>query len=74
MNCDLSDPVCRRVFLQLQSCTGGAGWFVPAAYTIAKEGAKAIQFYKDAKVNYENGDDLDMAILKPGHSSGKIED
>ena len=59
---------------QLKSCTGGAGWFVPAGYIIAKEGAKAIQFYKDAKENYENGDDLDVAILKAGHSSGTIED
>ena len=74
MNCDLLDPVCRGVFLQLQSCTGGAGWFVSAHYTIAKEGAKAIQFYKDAKANYESGDDVDVAILKAGHSSGIIED
>ena len=59
---------------QLKSCTGGAGWFVPAGYIIAKEGAKAIQFYKDAKANYENGDDVDVAILKAGHSSGTIED
>ena len=40
----------------------------------AKEGAKAIKFYKDAKANYENGDDVDVAILKAGHSSGTIED
>ena len=59
---------------QLKSCTGGAGWFIPAGYIIAKEGAKAIQFYKDAKANYENGDDVDVAILKAGHSSGTIED
>ena len=59
---------------QLKSCSGGAGWFVPAGYIIAKEGAKAIQFYKDAKANYENGDDVDVAILKAGHSSGTIED
>ena len=59
---------------QLQSCTGGGGWFVPAGYIIAKEDAKAIQFYKDAKANYENGDDVDVAILKAGHSSGTIED
>ena len=57
-----------------KSCTGGACWFVPAGYIIAKEGAKAIQFYKDAKPNYENGDDVDVAILKAGHSSGTIED
>ena len=61
-------------FEQLKTCTGGAGWFVPAGYIIAKEGAKAIQFYKDAKANYENGDDVDVAILKAGHSSGTIED
>ena len=59
---------------QLKSCAGGAGWFIPAGYIIAKEGAKAIQFYKDAKANYENGDDVDVAILKAGHSSGTIED
>ena len=59
---------------QLKSCTGGAGWFIPAGYIIAKEGAKAIQFYIDAKANYENGDDVDVAILKAGHSSGTIED
>ena len=59
---------------QLKSCTGGAGWFVPAGYIIAKEGAKAIQFYKDAKENYKNGDDLDVANPKAGHSAGTIED
>ena len=59
---------------QLKSCTGGTGWFVPAGYIIAKQGVKAIQFYKDAKENYENGDDDGVAILKAGHSSGTIED
>ena len=57
---------------QLKACSGG--WYAPFLPIIAKEGAKAIQFYRDAKANYENGDDLDVAILKAGHSSGTIED
>ena len=58
----------------LQDLNGGIGyWMIGAGYIMAKEGAKAWQFYKDAKKNYENGDDVDVAILKAGHSSGTLD-
>ena len=30
---------------QLETCSGGAAW-IPTGYIIAKEGTKAVQFYK----------------------------
>tara|TARA_B100001758_G_C17745236_1_gene272500 strand:- start:25 stop:231 length:207 start_codon:yes stop_codon:yes gene_type:complete len=59
---------------QLEACTGGAGWFIPAGYIIAKEGVKAICFYKDVAENLSEGKDLGAAVVAAGHSSGTIED
>ena len=57
---------------QLKTCSGG--WYVPAAYIIAKEGAKAVQFYKDLADNLSEGKNVGAAIVAAGHSSGTIED
>ena len=58
---------------QLEACTGGAGWMIPAGYIIAKEGAKAIKFYSDLADNLSEGKNLGAAIVSAGHSSGTIE-
>ena len=58
---------------QLEACNGGAGWLVPAGYIIAKEGVKAIEFYKDLAGNLSEGKNLGAAIVAAGHSSGTIE-
>ena len=57
---------------QLQTCSGG--WYLPAAYIIAKEGTKAICFYKDLAENLSEGKDVGAAVVAAGHSSGTIED
>ena len=57
---------------QLQTCSGG--WYLPAAYIIAKEGAKAVQFYKDVAENLSEGKDVGAAVVAAGHSSGTIDD
>ena len=57
---------------QLESCTGGAGWMIPAGYIIAKEGAKAVQFYMDLGDNLSEGKNLGAAVVAAGHSSGTI--
>ena len=57
---------------QLKTCSGG--WYVPAAYIIAKEGAKAVQFYKDLADNLSEGKNVGAAVVAAGHSSGTIED
>ena len=57
---------------QLKTCSGG--WYVPAAYIIAKEGAKAVQFYKDLADNLAEGKNVGAAVVAAGHSSGTIED
>ncbi len=57
---------------QLEACAGG--WYLPAAYIIAKEGSKAIQFYKDAATNVAEGKSLGAAVVAAGHSSGTIDD
>ena len=57
---------------QLETCAGG--WYLPAAYIIAKEGAKAVQFYKDVTKNVSEGKPLGAAVVAAGHSSGTIED
>ena len=57
---------------QLQTCSGG--WYLPAAYIIAKEGAKAVQFYKDVAENISEGKDVGAAVVAAGHSSGTIDD
>ena len=58
---------------QLESCTGGAGWMIPAGYIIAKEGTKAICFYKDLAKNLSEGKCVGAAVVAAGHSSGTIE-
>ena len=55
---------------QLKACSGG--WYVPAAYIIAKEGAKAAQFYMDLGDNLSEGKNLGAAVVAAGHSSGTI--
>ena len=57
---------------QLKTCSGG--WYLPAAYIIAKEGAKAVQFYMDLGDNLSEGKNLGAAVVAAGHSSGTIED
>ena len=57
---------------QLKTCSGG--WYVPAAYIIAKEGAKAVQFYKDLADNLSEGKNVGAAVVAAGHSSGTIEE
>ena len=57
---------------QLEACAGG--WYLPAAYIIAKKGSKAIQFYKDAATNVAEGKSLGAAVVAAGHSSGTIND
>ncbi len=57
---------------QLKTCAGG--WYLPAAYIIATEGGKAIQFYKDVAKNVSEGEPLGAAVVAAGHSSGTIED
>ena len=57
---------------QLEACAGG--WYLPAAYIIAKEGAKAVQFYKDAATNSSQGKSLGTAVVSAGHRSGTIDD
>ena len=59
---------------QLEACTGGAGWLVPAGYIIAKEGAKAVQFYMDLADNMSEGKNLGASVVAAGHSSGTIEE
>ena len=58
---------------QLEACTGGIAWIIPAAYIIAKEGTKAICFGKDLKKNLSDGKPPGAAIVAAGHSSGTIE-
>ena len=55
---------------QLKNCSGG--WYLPAAYIIAKEGAKAVQFYMDLGDNLSEGKNLGAAVVAAGHSSGTI--
>ena len=55
---------------QLKNCSGG--WYLPAAYIIAKEGAKAVQFYMDLGDNLSEGKNLGAAVAAAGHSSGTI--
>ena len=57
---------------QLEACAGG--WYLPAAYIIAKEGSKAIQFYKDAATNVAEEKSLGAAVVAAGHSLGTIDD
>ena len=57
---------------QLKACAGG--WYLPAAYIIAKEGAKALQFVNDTKDNVSEGKPLGAAIVAAGYSSGILED
>ena len=57
---------------QLKTCSGG--WYLPAAYIIAKEGTKAICFYKDLAENLSEGKDVGAAVVAAGHSSGTIDD
>ena len=49
-------------------CLVYAGWL----YNRQRR-CKGDQFYKDEKSNYENADDVDLAILKAGLSSETIE-
>ena len=58
---------------QLETCTGGAAWMIPAGYIIAKEGAKAICFYKDLAKNFSDGKCVGAAVVAAGHSSGTID-
>ena len=55
---------------QLKTCSGG--WYLSAAYLIAKEGAKAIQFYMDLGDHLSEGKNLGAAVVAAGHSSGTI--
>jgi len=55
---------------QLKTCSGG--WYLPAAYLIAKEGAKAVQFYMDLGDHLSEGKNLGAAVVAAGHSSGTI--
>ena len=56
---------------QLKACNGG--WHLPAAYILAKEGPKALQFVKDTADNISEGKPLGAAIVAAGHSSGILE-
>jgi hypothetical protein len=47
---------------------------LPAAYIIAKEGAKALQFVNDTADNVSEGKPLGAAIVAAGYSSGILED
>ena len=58
---------------QLESCTDKAGWMIPDGYIIAKEGTKAICFYKDLAKNLSEGKCVGAAVVAAGHSSGTIE-
>ena len=57
---------------KLETCSGGAAW-IPAGYIIAKEGTKAVQFYKDLYQNLKDGKCVGAAVVAAGHSSGTIE-
>lgn len=59
---------------ELKNCNGGAGWLLAAGYIIAKEGTKAIEFYRDLADNLSDGESVGNAIVNAGHSSGTIED
>ena len=58
---------------QLEICAGGAAWMIPAGYIIAKEGTKAICFYKDLAKNLSDGKCVGAAVVAAGHSSGTID-
>ena len=57
---------------KLETCSGGAAW-IPAGYIIAKEGTKAVPFYKDLYRNLKDGKCVGAAVVAADHSSGTIE-